>query len=45
MLACYQLAKFYHQPPEHFLNLPLAELRMHVRRTNQIVELARPDGD
>jgi len=41
VLDCYWLARWYHQSPEVFLALPLSQVRMHMRRTNQIAERSR----
>jgi hypothetical protein len=41
VLDCYWLAQWYHQPPEHFLALPLSEIEMHIYRTQQIAERRR----
>jgi hypothetical protein len=39
ILDCYWLAKWYSQSPETFLAMPLSDVRRHVYRTYQIMEL------
>lgn len=38
VLDCYRLARFYHQSPLVFLQMPLSEVRMHLMRTNQLAD-------
>ena len=51
VLDCYWLAKWYSQSPEIFLAMPLLDVRRHVLRTKQIMEMreraqmAEDDGD
>jgi hypothetical protein len=46
VLDCYWLARWYHQSPEHFLAMPLSDIRRHVLRTHQMTqEIERADDD
>lgn len=48
VLDCYWLAQWYHQSPEVFLAMPLSQVQLHVKRTDQIRALraaARDDND
>jgi hypothetical protein len=44
------LARWYHQAPDYFLNMPLSEVHLHLKRTAQLArimlaEAAESDGD
>jgi hypothetical protein len=41
VLDCYRLARWYHQPPDIFLNMPLDEVRIHLERTIELAEIMR----
>jgi hypothetical protein len=41
VLDCYRLARWYHQSPEHFLGMPIDEVRMHMSRTLRLADLMR----
>jgi hypothetical protein len=41
VLDCYRLARWYHQSPEVFLNMPLDEVRVHLMRTHRVRNLQR----
>jgi hypothetical protein len=41
ILDCYRLAHYYHQHPDVFLNMELAEVRIHAYRTAQLIERRR----
>jgi hypothetical protein len=41
VLDCYRLARWYHQSPEVFLNLPLDEVETHMLRTIELAEIMR----
>lgn len=45
VLDCYWLARWYHQSPEIFLNMPLSDVRMHVLRTMQMAQLMQQRGE
>jgi hypothetical protein len=45
VLECYWLARQYHQPPDVFLSMPLDEMLLHVRRTEQLLEAMKPPPD
>jgi len=38
ILNCYRLADRFHQSPEHFINMPLSRLAMHIYYTVKLVE-------
>jgi len=38
VLDCYRLARWYHQSPATFLDMPLSEVQQHLLRT---IELAK----
>ena len=40
ILDCYRLARWYHQSPVHFLEMPLSELRLHMVRTIQVQQIS-----
>jgi hypothetical protein len=42
VLDCYWLARWYHQSPEHFLAMPISEVYLHMRRTQQIIDRMTP---
>lgn len=39
VLDCYRLARWYHQPPNVFLDMPMSEVRTHMDRTIEIKRL------
>ncbi len=41
VLDCYRLARWYHQSPDIFLNMPLDDVRMHLIRTIELAEIMR----
>jgi hypothetical protein len=41
VLDCYRLARWYHQSPDVFLNMPLDDVRMHLNHTLRLAELMR----
>lgn len=41
VLDCYRLARWYHQSPEVFLNMPIDDVRTHLSRTIEIAEIMR----
>lgn len=41
VLDCYRLARWYHQSPEVFLNMPLDEVHLHLLRTLRLAALMR----
>jgi hypothetical protein len=41
VLDCYWLAQWYHQSPEHFLAMPLSDVRRHVVNTIKLAEMRR----
>jgi plasmid maintenance system antidote protein VapI len=43
ILDCYRLAHYYHQSPDLFLNMQLKDVRLHLRRTSQLVRLQRQE--
>jgi hypothetical protein len=45
ILDCYRLAKHYGQSPEHFLAMPVSEVRLHLYRTIQLAKLQRSNED
>jgi hypothetical protein len=42
VLDCYWLARWYHQSPEHFLQMPISAVQVHMRRTQQIIDRMKP---
>jgi hypothetical protein len=38
------LARWYHQAPEHFLNMPLSEVRLHLIRTIELARIMRAEA-
>ena len=45
VLDCYFLARFYHQNPEVFLNMPLSMMRRHLDRTIEVAKRMQADLD
>jgi hypothetical protein len=45
ILECYWLARQYHQSPEVFLNMPLDQMLLHVRRTQELLDLMAPSQE
>jgi len=39
VLDCYRLARWYHQPPDLFLEMPLSKVRLHLVRTIQLAKI------
>jgi len=39
ILDCYRLARWYHQPPDYFLNMPFSEVHLHLKRTGQLARI------
>jgi hypothetical protein len=45
VLDCYWLARWFHQSPEHFLEMPISRVSIHMRRTQRMIERMRPPED
>jgi len=45
VLDCYWLARWYHQNPQVFLDMPLSDVRIHVARTMQVARLMQDRGE
>jgi hypothetical protein len=45
VLDCYRLARHYHQNPAVFLDMPLSEVRLHLRRTIELAEVMQKYAD
>ena len=46
VLDCYRLADHYHQPPDVFLAMTAGEIRLHMRRTVELMRQKRAaEGD
>lgn len=48
VLDCYRLARWYHQVPDVFLQMPLSKVRLHLYRTIQLAKImqdANKDDD
>jgi hypothetical protein len=43
ILDCYWLARWYHQNPEVFLNMPISMMRKHLLRTIQVAKRMQAD--
>jgi hypothetical protein len=41
ILDCYRLAEHYHMDPRVFLDMPISEVDMHLRRTAQLMRERR----
>jgi hypothetical protein len=41
VIDCYRLARWYHQSPDVFLNMPIDDVRIHLDRTLRLAELMR----
>jgi hypothetical protein len=41
VLDCYRLARWYHQSPLLFLDMPLSEVRLHLKRTAELSRIMR----
>jgi len=39
VLDCYRLARWYHQSPEAFLDMPIDDVRIHMDRTLRLRSL------
>jgi hypothetical protein len=44
-LDCYRLARWYHQPPEYFLDMTLRDVRLHLYRTSQLARIMRAEAE
>jgi hypothetical protein len=44
VLDCYRLARWYHQSPEHFLAMPLTDVRLHLMRTAQLARIMEAEA-
>jgi hypothetical protein len=42
ILSCYRLAKFYGQPPGHFLNQPVSAIQRHLHWTDTLLAQIEP---
>jgi hypothetical protein len=45
VLDCYRLARWYYQAPDVFLNMPLGEVQMHLRRTIELAKIMRREAE
>jgi hypothetical protein len=45
ILDCYRLARWYHCSPDTFLNMPISDVHLHLRRTTQLARLMRQEAD
>jgi hypothetical protein len=45
VLDCYRLARWYYQAPDVFLNMPLTEVQMHLRRTIELAKIMRRESE
>jgi hypothetical protein len=45
ILDCYRLASYYHIDPRVFLDMPLTEVQLHLRRTAELERSRRAQGD
>jgi hypothetical protein len=45
VLDCYWLARWFHQSPEHFLEMPISRVALHMSRTQQMIARMRPPKD
>lgn len=41
VLDCYRLARWYHQAPDVFLNMPIDDVRIHLSRTLKLADMMR----
>ena len=41
ILDCYRLARWYHQSPDAFLEMPLSEVQVHMMRTLRLAKIMR----
>jgi len=41
ILDAYRLARYYHQPPDYFLDMPLSVMRNHLKRTAELTRIMR----
>jgi len=44
ILDCYRLARWYHQPPDYFLSMPLSEVRVHLTHTIKLAVIMRREA-
>jgi hypothetical protein len=45
VLDCYRLARWFHQPPDYFLNMPLSDVRTHLLHTIKLVKIMRAEAE
>lgn len=45
ILDCYRLARWYHQSPDHFLDMPVSVMRKHMARTAELSRAMRAAAD
>jgi hypothetical protein len=45
VLDCYRLASYYHLDPRIFLDIPISEVFLHLRRTAEVERARNPDPD
>jgi hypothetical protein len=45
ILDCYRLARWYHQSPDHFLAMPLSDVRLHLLRTAELARIMQQEAD
>jgi hypothetical protein len=44
IIDCYRLARWYHQPPSIFLDMPLSEVRTHLLRTIELATIMKREA-
>jgi len=44
VIDCYRLASYYHLDPRLFLDMPISEVQMHLRRTAQLERQRKRDS-
>ena len=44
VLDCYRLARYYYQPPDHFLNMPLSVMLKHLHYTELMIKQINASG-
>jgi hypothetical protein len=44
ILDCYRLARWYHQAPDVFLNMPLSQVQLHLIRTIELAKIMRAEA-
>jgi hypothetical protein len=45
VLDAYRLARWYSQPPDYFLAMPLSEIRLHLSRTIELAKIMRREAE